>query len=295
MNRLLLGANGQLGRHVRHHLDEVATCARSDADFNCDLANFEALESVLNAVRPQTVINAAAWTAVDDAEDHRDAAFRMNQDLPRHLAAWCHRHDALLIHYSTDYVFSGHPGRAWREDDPVAPESVYGLSKLGGEQAVAASGCRALVLRTAWVYSALPGNFLSAILKRAGQGKDLSVVSDQCGSPTWAGTLAAATATLLETLAGEVKQPKLLHVSGQGAMTWHELARLAVQMAAERGIIGTEVAVEPITSNQWPQKAKRPEWSVLDGSRYEQMTGQALPDVEVALADCLDQWKDAPC
>ena len=295
MNCLLLGANGQLGRHVRHRLGEVSTCARSDADFNCDLSDLDALDSVLNAVRPQTIINAAAWTAVDDAEEHREAAFRLNRDLPGHLAAWCRRHDSLLVHYSTDYVFSGHPGRAWREDDPVAPESVYGMSKLGGEQAVAASGCRALALRTAWVYSALPGNFISAILNRAGQGKDLRVVSDQSGSPTWAGTLAAATHTLLQTVAGEVKQPTVLHVAGQGAMTWHELASLAVQMAAERGIINASVAVEPITSDQWPQKAKRPVWSVLDGSRYEHMTGQVLPDAEVALADCLDQWKDAPC
>jgi dTDP-4-dehydrorhamnose reductase len=295
MSRLLLGANGQLGRHLRHRLGEVVTCARSDADFNCDLSDLEALDEVLKAVVPETIINAAAWTAVDDAEDHREAAFRLNRDLPGHLAAWCRRHDALLIHYSTDYVFSGHPGRAWREDDPVAPESVYGESKLGGEQAVAASGARALVLRTAWVYSALPGNFLSAILKRAGQGDDLRVVSDQAGSPTWAGTLAMAADTLLETVAAEVKQPTLLHVAGHGAMTWHELASLAVQMAAERGIIDVPVAVEPITSDQWPQKAKRPEWSVLDGSRYEQMTGRALPDATAALAECLDQWKDAPC
>ncbi len=295
MSCLLLGANGQLGRHLRHRLDEVVTCARSDAEFNCDLSQRGSIEKVLESSRPATIINAAAWTAVDDAEDHADMAFRLNRDLPAYLADWCRRHEALLIHYSTDYVFSGNPGRAWREDDAVAPESVYGESKLAGEQAITASGCRALILRTAWVYSAMPGNFISAILRRAGQGSDLQVVSDQTGSPTWAGTLARATEVLLDRVAREVQSPTLLHVAGQGALTWYEFARVAVQMAAERGIIDRSVAVEPIKSDQWPQKAKRPQWSVLDGSLYQRMTGQPLPDALVALADCLDHWKDAPC
>jgi dTDP-4-dehydrorhamnose reductase len=232
---------------------------------------------------------------VDDAEDHRDAAFVLNRDLPAQLAAWCRRHDALLVHYSTDYVFSGDPGRPWREDDPVAPESVYGESKLAGEQAVMETGCGSLILRTAWVYSALPGNFLSAILRRAGQGTDLKVVADQVGSPTWAGTLAQATGQLLESVAGELDGPQLLHVAGQGAMSWHELACMAVQLAAERGIIDKAVTVEPIDSEQWPQKARRPRWSVLDGSRYHRLTGQPLPDAKAALVECLDHWKDAPC
>ncbi len=295
MSCLLLGANGQLGRHLRARMTDLATCARADADHHCDLTDQVALGRLLDRVRPSTIINAAAWTAVDDAEDHRDAAYRLNRDVPAQLSSWCRDNDALLIHYSTDYVFSGNPGRGWHEDDPVAPESVYGASKLAGEQAVAASECRALILRTAWVYSALPGNFLSAILKRAGQGGDLRVVSDQVGSPTWAGTLATATEALLDRVGQRIERPTLLHVAGKGAMSWYELAREAVQMAAGRGIIKSTVAVEPITSDQWPQKAKRPEWSVLDGSRYEQLTGESLPDALAALAECLDQWKDAAC
>ena len=295
MKPLLLGANGQLGRHLHARMDGLVTCARSGADFNCDLTDSTALDRVLETQRPATIINAAAWTAVDDAEDHPEAAGSLNRDLPARLAAWCRDNDALLVHYSTDYVFSGNPGRGWREDDPVAPQSVYGASKLAGEQAIAASGCRSLVLRTAWVYSALPGNFLSAILKRAGQGGDLRVVSDQIGSPTWAGTLAAATGALLDEVAPETDGPTLLHVAGRGSMSWYQLASEAVQMAAERGIIQSPVAVEPITSDQWPQKANRPQWSVLDCSRYEQMTGETLPDALAALAECLDQWKDAAC
>lgn len=295
MKRLLLGANGQLGRHLRHRLGDLVTCARSNADHRCDLSEGRAVDELLDSVRPHTIINAAAWTAVDDAEDQREAAFALNRDLPARLAAWCRHNDALLIHYSTDYVFSGNPGRPWREDDATAPESVYGASKLAGEQAVTDAACRALILRTAWVYSALPGNFLSAILKRAGQGGDLRVVADQTGSPTWAGTLAQATARLLDTVRPELSGPLLMHVAGQGAMSWYELASEAVQMAAERGIIDTAVAVEPICSDQWPQKARRPEWSVLDGTCYERITGQPLPEAKAALAECLDHWKDATC
>jgi len=294
MTTLLLGANGQLGRHLRAAIDGMVTCARSDADHVLDLTDSHALAALLERLRPEVIVNAAAWTAVDDAEDHESEAFRLNHDLPTALAEWCLGSDALLVHYSTDYVFSARPGRAWREDDPVAPESAYGRSKLAGEQAIATSGCRALVLRTAWVYSALPGNFVSAILKRAGEGRDLKVVADQTGSPTWAGTLARATQRLL-SLAGEVERPELLHVSAQGAMTWHDLALRAVQLAAGRGIIPGVVDVEPIGSEQWPQKAQRPAWSVLDGSRYEQFAGQPLPDCEQALAECLDQWSKAPC
>lgn len=297
MSTLLLGANGQLGRHLRADIGDVVTCARNHADHALDLSNVEAIPALLDRLRPATIVNAAAWTAVDDAEDHQAQAFRLNRDLPAALAGWCGRNDALLVHYSTDYVFSGRPprpDRPWHEDDRVAPESVYGHSKLAGEQAIMSSGCRALVLRTAWVYSALPGNFVSAILGRAAQGQDLKVVADQTGSPTWAGTLAEATRTLL-SLSGRIERPELLHVSGQGAMTWHALAEWAVHGAAERGIIPGIVDVEPIDSGQWPQKARRPLWSVLDGSRYEHFTGRALPSCEQALADCLNRWSEAPC
>lgn len=294
MTALLLGANGQLGRHLRAEIAGLVTCARSQADHELDLSEAEAATSLLERVRPEIVINAAAWTAVDDAEEHETEAFGLNRDLPAALADWCRRREALLVHYSTDYVFSGQPGRPWREDDPVAPESAYGRSKLAGEQAIAASDCRALVLRTAWVYSALPGNFVSAILKRAGQGQALKVVADQFGSPTWAGTLARATQALIER-ADRIEQPEILHVTGQGAVSWHELAVQAVQTAAGHGIIECEVDIEPIGSDQWPQKARRPAWSVLDGGRFERFTGQCLPDWNVALAECLEQWSRDPC
>ncbi|HLS05812.1 MAG TPA: dTDP-4-dehydrorhamnose reductase [Wenzhouxiangella sp.] len=294
MTTLLLGAGGQLGRHLRHELPEALTCARSAADYTLDLTDHAALGKLLDQLNPQVIVNAAAWTAVDDAEDNEQAAFELNRDLPALLAAWTQRHKALLVHYSTDYVFSGHPGRPWREDDVPAPQSVYGHSKLAGERAIAAAGCRAWILRTAWVYSALPGNFVSAILGRAADGHDLKVVADQTGSPTWAGTLAQATVQLLKA-GPEIDGAEIVHVAGQGAMSWHALAERAVQRAARHGIIPDMVKVEPITSDQWPQKAQRPAWSVLDGARYQQLTGQSLPDSERALEQCLQHWSEPPC
>lgn len=294
MTRLLLGATGQLGRHLAARDSELATCARREADHCLDLADSGRLESLLDRLRPSVVINAAAWTAVDDAEDHAEAAFELNRDLPARLADWCRRHETVLVHYSTDYVFSGRPGRPWREDDPVAPESVYGRSKLAGERAIADSGCRAWILRTAWVYSALPGNFVSAILRRAAAGRSLRVVDDQFGSPTWAGTLAEATLRLLAACDAP-DGARLLHVAGRGACNWHRLAVEAVQLAVERGIIPESVAIEPIGSSEWPQKAHRPAWSVLDCRRFEALVDWCLPECRQALASCLDQWSEAPC
>lgn len=298
MRVLLVGAGGQLGHHLTARVPvgiDLVTSRRQGGDYPCDLLDYQSLARLLQHVRPAVIINAAAWTAVDDAEDHPDMALKLNRDLPAALAGWCQANDAGLITYSTDYVFSGHPGRAWREDDPVAPESAYGLSKMAGEREVMLSGCRGLVVRTAWVYSALPGNFLSAILGRAAKGQDLRVVNDQVGSPTWAGSLADASWSLLSRVLAGLDAPELVHVAGQGAMSWHEFADRAVTRATERGLIDKPVTVEPINSDQWPQKARRPVWSVLSTHRYTELTGEQIDDVETALESCLDQWNSESC
>lgn len=298
MKVLLTGAEGQLGRHLRASVPdsvELVTSSRSGGDQPCDLVNADSLARLLELVRPDLVINAAAWTAVDLAEDQPEAAYMLNAHVPASLSDWCSRHDAALITYSTDYVFDGLPGRAWRESDVTAPQSVYGRSKLEGERAVLASGARSVIIRTAWVYSALPGNFLSAILARAARGEALRVVSDQIGSPTWAGQLAEASWRVLGIVREQVKGPELLHVAGAGQMSWHEFAALAVSRAASIGLVPGPVAVEAISSDAWPQKARRPAWSVLDSSRFEQWVGQPSMTVERALEACLNQWKQAPC
>jgi len=294
---LLTGVHGQLGRHLLPALSEfgtVITTARGGGDLPCDLSDPAAVNALLGEVAPQVIVNPAAWTAVDDAEDYPEEADALNRRLPEALAAWTKEHDGLLVHYSTDYVFDGQPGRPWSERDETSPASVYGRTKVAGEDAIKASGARALILRTAWLYSACPGNFLSAILRRAKQGEALRVVRDQIGSPTWAGSLAEATMKLLER-SGQLNGAHIYHASDRGQMSWHEFASLAVDLAAEFGLISERVPVEPIDSSQWPQKAKRPAWSVFDSSELEEACGHLMPTTEQSLTQCLRLWKKSPC
>ncbi|MEE4638465.1 MAG: dTDP-4-dehydrorhamnose reductase [Wenzhouxiangella sp.] len=297
MRLLLTGAEGQLGRHLAPLLapiGQLVTTSLAGGDRPCDLTDAAALDALLDEVRPEVIVNPAAWTGVDAAEEQPESADRLNRILPEALAAWCQQHAALLVHYSTDYVFDGQPGRPWTEHDAPNPVSVYGRSKREGEQAVLASGARALVLRTAWLYSACPGNFLSAILARASTGDALRVVRDQIGSPTWAGSLAEMTADLLR-VRGQRNGAVILHAADRGCMSWHEFATMAVKMAAEADVIKRAVTVEPIDSSQWPQRAKRPSWSVLNVEAMEAACGRRLPTTEQALSVCLNQWKSITC
>lgn len=296
MRLLLLGADGQLGRHLSPRLSasgELVTSSRKHGDRPCDLTDSRQVLDLLNSVQPEVVINASAWTGVDAAEDQPQAARLLNAEVPERLARWCQQHEALLVHYSTDYVFDGQPGRAWREDDETAPASTYGRTKLDGELAIRASGARALILRTAWLYSAFPGNFLSAILSRAARGESLRVVSDQCGSPTWAGSLAEVSCDLLKLMqrrSDDDARAMVLHAVDRGQMSWHDFAVMAVHMAAESGLIERPVEVLAIDSDQWPQKARRPSWSVLDVGALEALLGRPLATTQRALAACFKQW-----
>ena len=298
MRILLTGCMGQLGRHLLPRLKTLGEVIRTDregGDFACDLSDRRLLDKSLHRVRPDLVVHPAAWTAVDRAEDEPDLAMRVNRDLPGWIAQWCAAHDARMLHFSTDYVYSGQADRGWREDDPPAPGNVYGRTKLESERVIAESGADAVIVRTAWLYSHLPGNFLSAILKRAASGAPLTIVSDQVGSPTWAGDLADASLAILECREALPAGTTIFHVAGSGALSWYEFGRMAVQRALEAGVLRRPVAVDPIASANWPQKARRPVWSVLDCSRYETFTGRRMPSVEDALDGCLKRWKEEAC
>jgi len=297
MTILLTGSDGQLGRHLAPRLADLGrlvTTARRGGDRPCDLSDSSMLDALLNEIAPSVIVNAAAYTAVDAAEENAEAADLLNRWLPETLARWSRANGALLVHYSTDYVFHGNPGRAWNERDETAPVSVYGRSKCAGEKAILASGANAVILRTAWLYSACPGNFLSAILARAGQGEALRVVCDQVGSPTWAGSLATMTAEVLGNKA-KFKGATILHAADRGGMSWHEFATFAVTMAAERGLIENPVLVDKIDSSQWPQQAARPAWSVLDVTAIESVCGKPMLTMEQALSACLEQWNSTTC
>ncbi len=294
MRTLITGANGQLGRHLIAALKDSHELILTDRS-QCDLNNAQALAGLLADTQPQMIINTAAMTAVDLAEDEPELADRLNHQVPLELAQWASRTNARLIHYSTDYVFGGIQTKAWLEDDPKSPQSVYGQSKYLGEQAIQSVGVGALILRTAWVYSALPGNFLTAILARASRGEDLRVVNDQVGSPTWAGSLAEATAHLLAGGHVPSDHVRVLHVANRGAVSWHAFATLAVEQAWEAGVIDRRVDVAAVGSDQWPQKAKRPSGSVLDVTQYETLTGQRMASFDQALAQCLHEWRQWQC
>jgi dTDP-4-dehydrorhamnose reductase len=227
---------------------------------------------------PSLVVNAAAYTAVDAAEDDVDAAFRANRDGPAELARLCEAAGIPLIHISTDYVFDGHKGAPYVETDAVAPQGVYGASKLAGEQAVLAMCSRAMVLRTSWLYSPIGKNFVRTILAAGQRHRELRVVADQEGCPTSAADLAEAILSIAARLLNDRWQERyagIYHAAGTGATSWHGLATAIFEAAACHGV--TPPVVVPIATHEWPTRAKRPPDSRLDCGKLAAMFGLRLP------------------
>lgn len=285
MTRLLLvGADGQLGFELYRTLaplGEVLPATQSGRlsgggrAIALDLAQPGKAAAVVGDLRPGVVINAAAYTAVDRAEDEPGLARRINAEAVAELGEACARLGARLVHYSTDYVFTGDRERPYREDDPPAPLGVYGQTKLEGERAVAASGARHLVFRTAWVYAARGHNFLRTMLRLASEREELRVVADQVGSPTPARWLAALTALAL----GRPEFPEgLWHAVAAGSTSWHGFAEAIVEDARAAGLLAHAPRVVSIATADFPTRARRPAHSVLDCSALARATGLALPD-----------------
>lgn len=294
MRLLLLGANGQVGHALRRELatlGEVVCTTRSGAlpdGTECERADFdrpEALPALVARIAPDVVVNAAAYTAVDRAESERDAAFRANAEAPAALAETCAARDALLVHYSTDYVFDGSGTRPMREDDPTAPLGVYGASKLAGEDAVRGSGARHMLFRTAWVYGAHGHNFMRTMLRLGAERDELRVVSDQVGTPTPAPLIARATAHALRTAPGA---SGLWHLTASGGTSWHGFAEAIFAGAVERGLLASAPRVLPIATSEYPTPARRPAFSRLDTARFETAFAFALPEWREALSLVLD-------
>jgi dTDP-4-dehydrorhamnose reductase len=247
-----------------------------------DLASPDAIVATMRAVKPAIVVNAAAYTAVDRAERERDAAFAVNATAPGILAEEAKRLGALLIHYSTDYVFDGAATQPYHEDDATGPLSVYGASKLDGERAIAASGAAALVFRTSWVYGLTGSNFLLTIRRLAAERDELAIVNDQRGVPNWSRALARATARVLALGSAALRERAgLYHLSSRGDTTWYGFA-CAIVGDVQRP------RVRPITTAQYPTPARRPAYGVLATTRFERTFGFALPPWRDALGECLD-------
>ena len=293
MKLLLFGANGQVGHELRRSLPalgEVIVTTRSgqcEDGTRCEVADFDmpdALPALIARIAPDIVVNAAAYTAVDRAESDRNAAFRANAEAPQRIAEACAAQDALLVHYSTDYVFDGTGTRPYREDDATSPLGVYGESKLAGEDAIRASGVRHMIFRTAWVYASHGKNFMRTMLRLAAERDELRVVADQVGTPTPAALIADVTASLL---ARPFQRSGVWHLTAAGQTTWHGFAEAIVAAAHARGSIARAPRVVPIATSDYPTPAKRPAYSCLDISRVQSDFDTQLPNWHEGLSGVL--------
>ncbi|MES1994346.1 MAG: dTDP-4-dehydrorhamnose reductase [Pseudomonadota bacterium] len=290
MSILVTGAGGQLGRELAQRLPAAEACCLARAEL--DLTDAAALSATLAHLRPQVVINAAAYTDVDRAETEPEAAFAANADAPGLLARACAEAGAALLHVSTDYVFNGQSRRPWREDDPTGPINVYGASKLAGEQAILSALPRHIIVRTAWVFGAHGPNFVRTVLRLARERGALRIVADQTGSPTWAGHLAETLIALARRIAAGASLPwGVYHYAGAPASSWHAFAQAIVAEATAQGLLPAAVPVEPIDSAAYPTPARRPAWSVLDGGKMNATFSLAAPDWRVGLDQTLRALK----
>jgi len=300
MNILLTGAAGQLGQELLPRLSKLGKVTQVDrvpapgdaATLVQDLDNLSRVEILLNRLRPDIVVNAAAYTAVDLAESHSDTAFRVNAELPGCVARWAKRNGRTLLHYSTDYVFNGAAAAPYSESDPAGPLGVYGESKLAGEVAISDSGCRHVILRTSWVYSGHGNNFVLTMLRLARERPSLSIVSDQTGCPTWARNLAEVTQNVIADMAtgeGQSRPSGIYHYCDGDVVSWYEFARMIFRLAMQEGMLHRLPELTPVRSSDFPQKARRPLYSVLDTSRIQKVFGIRPRGLESSLSACIGE------
>lgn len=291
MRVLLVGRDGQVGTELRRTAPAGFEIRAPGLD-ELDLTRPEEVRALIRGYRPELILSAAAFTAVDRAEAEPALARALNAGAPALLAVEAARLGAGIIHYSTDYVYDGSKRGPWQEGDAPAPLGVYGASKLAGDEAVLGAGARAVVLRTSWVYAAHGHNFVRTMLRLGREQERLRVVADQIGNPTWARELARAS----WIVAGRGLEPGgLFHAAGAGAVSWHGFAERIFALARERRL-GADLrvrAVDPIASADWPTPARRPANSTLDCARLAREHGARLPAWEDSLAACLDELDGA--
>ena len=283
MKILLLGKNGQVGWELQRALaplgDVVALDFDSPGPLKADFTVPESLAATVRAVAPQIIVNAAAHTAVDKAESEPDFARLLNADSPAVLAREAKTLGAWLMHYSTDYVFDGNGSTPWAEDSPTGPLSVYGATKLEGEDAIRASGCRHLIFRTSWVYAARGGNFAKTMLKLAKERDTLKVIDDQIGSPTGADLLADLTAHALRAALVHPELAGTYHAVAQGETSWHGYARHVIEFARAAGqpIKVAPDAIHAVPTSAFPTPARRPANSRMNTHKLRSAFGLTLP------------------
>ena len=283
---LLTGADGQVGWELRRTLStlgEVVACGRQ----TLNLEDADSVRRVIRSVKPQVIVNAAAYTAVDQAEREPALAMAVNGTALGVIAEEAERLDAAVIHYSTDFVFDGNVSRPYREEDVANPLSVYGRTKLAGEQALTQAGVPTLILRTGWVYGCRGRNFLLTVQRLARERDALRIVDDQIGTPTWCRLLAEATAQILSAGAGRIgerlrEHGGIHHATCAGETSWCGFARRILELSSGETRVGARV--EPIETRDYPTPAARPAYSVLGNAKLRETFGIRLPDWEQALA-----------
>ena len=300
MNILLLGKNGQVGWELQRSLAVLGSVTALDRQGACvagqtlcgDLSDLDGLAHTVQVLRPDVIVNAAAHTAVDKAESESELAHRLNAQAPAVLAREAAALGAWLVHYSTDYVFDGSGTQAWVESDATGPLSVYGQTKLAGEQAIQASGCQHLIFRTSWVYAARGGNFAKTMIRLARERERLTVINDQFGAPTGADLIADVTAHAVRRVAGSHDGAQLsgvYHLVADGETTWFDYANqvlaLSKQAQAATNFVVKEVA--PVPTSAFPTPARRPHNSRLNTTKLQQAFGLTLPPWQQGVARML--------
>ena len=283
MKILLLGKNGQVGWELQRSLaplGELIALDRHSTNYCGDLSNPDAVAETVKRLKPTVIVNAAAYTAVDKAETETELAYTINAKAPEALAQAAKQIGAWLVHYSTDYVFNGSGSQAWQETDAVAPLSVYGQSKLAGEQAIQAAEGLHLIFRTSWVYAARGNNFAKTMLRLAKERDQLSVINDQIGAPTGAELLADVTAHTIRTCLKQSELSGLYHLAAAGESSWYDYARYVLDYARKMGIElkTAENAITPIPTSAYPTPAQRPLNSRLNSEKLQSRFGLVLPD-----------------
>jgi len=292
MKLLLLGKGGQVGWELQRSLAPLGELVALDfdsTDFNADFSRPEQLAETVLKVRPDVIVNAAAHTAVDKAESEPEFARKLNATSPGVVAEAAQQIGALMVHYSTDYVFDGSGSKPWKEDDAVGPLSIYGSTKLEGEQLVAKHCAKHLIFRTSWVYAARGGNFAKTMLRIAKERDKLTVIDDQFGAPTGAELLADITAHAIRATLQDPSKAGLYHAVAGGVTTWHGYARFVIEQAKAAGVelkAGPE-AVEPVPTTAFPTPARRPHNSRLDTTKLQSTFGLVLPEWQSGVARML--------
>jgi dTDP-4-dehydrorhamnose reductase len=291
---LLLGKQGQVGWELQRSLaplGDVVALSASDQSYCGDVSNLKGIADTVRQIRPGVIVNAAAYTAVDKAEAEPDLARVVNAEAAANLAKEAKVLDAILVHYSTDYVFDGQGTKPWVESDTTNPLSVYGATKLAGEEGVQASGCQHIIFRTSWVYAARGNNFAKTMLRLATERDELSVIDDQFGAPTGAELLADVTAHVIQHVKHNPELAGLYHLAASGETTWHDYACFVINFARESGL-KLKVAsdkINRVSTSAFPTPATRPGNSRLDTSKLESSFKLTLPHWQSGVARMLTE------